>query len=238
MWLKYLEHGRRITPHAPDVRRATSLFVQPAAQSDAAARMEAYRKSDADFYSDASLCFNVTLADMRRYYDDMIADMRCLEARGELHEFLENKNRLYSVDKDYSKYSCINNLGNEYDNINNLIDDYFALNIEKNLVSNLKTNLKAKINKELKKQTNTFNNQQKQIDKKEKAQMYMTKGNLLTANSYAVSAGQKSVTLTDYETNTPVEIQLDETLSVIDNAKRYFALYNKTKKAYYPCHRI
>lgn len=68
----------------------------------------------------------------------------------ELHEFLENKNRLYSVDKDYSKYSCINNLGNEYDNINNLIDDYFALNIEKNLVSNLKTNLKAKINKELK----------------------------------------------------------------------------------------
>lgn len=62
--------------------------------------------------------------------------------------------------------------------------------------------------------------------------MYMTKGNLLTANSYAVSAGQKSVTLTDYETNTPVEIQLDETLSVIDNAKRYFALYNKTKKAY------
>ena len=76
MWLKYLEHGRRITPHAPDVRRATSLFVQPAAQSDAAARMEAYRKSDADFYSDASLCFNVTLADMRRYYDDMIADMR------------------------------------------------------------------------------------------------------------------------------------------------------------------
>ena len=91
MWLKYLEHGRRITPHAPDVRRATSLFVQPAAQSDAAARMEAYRKSDADFYSDASLCFNVTLADMRRYYDDMIADMRCLEARGELHEFLEQQ---------------------------------------------------------------------------------------------------------------------------------------------------
>ena len=41
-------------------------------------------------------------------------------------------------------------VGNEYDNINNLIDDYFALNIEKNLDSNLKTNLKAKINKELK----------------------------------------------------------------------------------------
>lgn len=53
--------------------------------------MEAYRKSDADFYSDASLCFNVTLADMRRYYDDMIADMRCLEARGERMNFWSSR---------------------------------------------------------------------------------------------------------------------------------------------------
>lgn len=28
---------------------------------------------------------------MRRYYDDMIADMRCLEARGELHEFWSSR---------------------------------------------------------------------------------------------------------------------------------------------------
>ena len=85
--------GARAPHHPPCAGRAPGHqpFVQPAAQSDAAARMEAYRKSDADFYSDASLCFNVTLADMRRYYDDMIADMRCLEARGELHEFLEQQ---------------------------------------------------------------------------------------------------------------------------------------------------
>lgn len=91
MWLKYLEHGRRITPHAPDIRRATSIFVQPAGQEAAAARMEAYRKSDDAFFADPSLQFSVTLADLRRYYDDMIADLRCLEARGELHEFLEQE---------------------------------------------------------------------------------------------------------------------------------------------------
>ena len=93
MWLKYLEHGRRITPHAPDVRRATSVFVQPAGQSEARARIAAYRKSDAAFYNDPSLRFDVSLADLRRYYDDMIADLRCLEARGELHEFLEREAR-------------------------------------------------------------------------------------------------------------------------------------------------
>ncbi|MBD5102992.1 MAG: glycosyltransferase [Subdoligranulum sp.] len=91
MWLKYLEHGRRVTPHAPDIRRATSIFVQPAGQEAADARMDAYRKSDDAFFADSSLQFTVTLADLRRYYDDMIADLRCLEARGELHDYLERE---------------------------------------------------------------------------------------------------------------------------------------------------
>lgn len=91
MWLKYLEHGRRITPHVPDIRRATSIFVQPAGQKAADARMAAYRKSDDAFFADPALRFTVTMADLRRYYDDMIADLRCLEARGELHEFLERE---------------------------------------------------------------------------------------------------------------------------------------------------
>lgn len=91
MWLKYLEHAKRITPHRPDVCRITSLFVQPAEPEDAAARMEAYQKSDAAFFGDDSLRFSVSLADMRRYYDDMIRDMRCLEQRGELHDFLAQR---------------------------------------------------------------------------------------------------------------------------------------------------
>ena len=93
MWLKYLEHARRITPHQPDVRRATSIFVQPAEKEAADARIAAYSISDAAFYGDPSLHFEVTLADMRRYYADMIRDMRCLEARGELHDFLEKQSR-------------------------------------------------------------------------------------------------------------------------------------------------
>ena len=91
MWLKYLEHGRRITPRAPDVRRATSLFVLPAEQDAANARTAAYRQSERMFFADPSLQFSFTLAELRRSYDDLIADLRCLEARGELHEFLEQE---------------------------------------------------------------------------------------------------------------------------------------------------
>ena len=62
--------------------------------------------------------------------------------------------------------------------------------------------------------------------------MYMTKGNLLTANAYQIETGLKSVTLHDYESDENIEIALDESLCAIDNAKKYFALYNKNKKAY------
>lgn len=91
MWLRYLEHGRRITPHVPDTRRATSVFTLPAEKDAADARAAGYRRSESALFTDPSLQFTVTLADMRRYYDDMIADLRCLEARGELHEFLERE---------------------------------------------------------------------------------------------------------------------------------------------------
>lgn len=149
-----------------------------------------------------------------------------------LHEFLDKTTREYSVNSDFSAYSCVDNLGIKYENINSLIDDYFAKNIEKSLISSLKLSLKTRVNKELKKQLNTYKNQQKQTDKKEKADLYMKKGNLLTSNAYAIKSFEKTVKLFDYETNKYIEIELDENLSVIDNAKKYFAMYNKAKRAY------
>ena len=150
----------------------------------------------------------------------------------QLHEFLNIKQKTFTADKEYTKYSCINLLERKYDSINSLIDDYFSYNTEKNLISNLKLSLKTRVNKELKKFKNTYQNQQKQLEKENKAKMYMTKGNLLTANAYQIKTGMKSVTLYDYESDENIEISLDESLSAIENAKKYFALYNKNKKAY------
>lgn len=149
----------------------------------------------------------------------------------ELHEFLQRENYSFTLSKNHERYSCINALDKTYNSINALIDDYFAYHIEKNLVSNLKTNLKLKINKELKKLKNTYDNQQKQLEKNDKLQMYKTKGNLLTANAYQIKNGENSVLLKDFETDKMIEIQLEETKSVIENAQKFFALYNKGKRA-------
>ena len=149
----------------------------------------------------------------------------------ELHEFMEKETHIFSVSQNYEKYSCIEKLERQYNSVNELIDDYFSYHIEKNIISGLKTGLNTKINKELKKLNNTLRSQQKQIDKEEKAKNYMLKGNLLTANAYALKTGEKSVLLKDYDTGKMIEIDLDENLTPIENANRYFALYNKTKKA-------
>ena len=55
-------------------------------------------------------------------------------------------------------------------------------------------------------------------------------GELLTTYGYSAVSGSKSFTCTNYYDNTEVTIPLDETLSVMDNAKRYYERYSKLKR--------
>lgn len=176
------------------------------------------------------ICISQKIAPLQKSFDITEREAQLLYTS--LYEFLEKSDRKYTVSKDFTKYSCINKLERSYNSINELIDDYFSYNIEKGLISSLQTSLKSKINKELKKLNNTNNIQKKQLEKENKAKEYMTRGNLLTANSYAIGMGVKSVLLKDYETEKMIEISLDENLNPIENAQRYFNLYNKSKRAF------
>ena len=90
MWMRFLAKGKRIDPDHVDIDRATSVFVLPAGARQTAERIEKYRKYNKIFYENPELQFQVSLADMRRFCDGMIADMRCMEACGKLHIYLEN----------------------------------------------------------------------------------------------------------------------------------------------------
>ncbi len=91
MWLKYLAKGRRINPHGIDIPRATSVFLQPAAPGQALRRLSAYKAFDETLFKDPDIRFDVSLADMRRFYDGMLADVRHLKQLGQLDEFLERE---------------------------------------------------------------------------------------------------------------------------------------------------
>lgn len=74
--------------------------------------------------------------------------------------------------------------------------------------------------------------QNKQLKDTVKRDKYKVYGELLTTYGYSVKNGSKSVTVNNYYTNEDITIPLDETLSAIDNAKKYFSKYNKLKRTF------
>lgn len=67
--------------------------------------------------------------------------------------------------------------------------------------------------------------------KAENSEKYRLYGELLTANIHLVSAGMKSVAVTNYYDGTQLEIPLDPRFSASKNAQNYYKRYGKAKTA-------
>lgn len=72
--------------------------------------------------------------------------------------------------------------------------------------------------------------QQKQLKDTESMDKFKLYGELLTANAYRLEEGMKKVTVLNYYDNTELTIPLDETVSAMENANKYYAKYNKLKR--------
>jgi predicted ribosome quality control (RQC) complex YloA/Tae2 family protein len=74
---------------------------------------------------------------------------------------------------------------------------------------------------------------QKTLNDAKDKEKYKIYGDLVTANIYKISKGDKRVTVENYYApeNSTVEIALKETLSPSENAQRYYKLYSKLKNA-------
>ena len=69
----------------------------------------------------------------------------------------------------------------------------------------------------------------KDTEGREKYKVY---GELINTYGYGVEQGTKSFRALNYYTNEEIEISRDPTISVLENAIRYFAKYNKQKRTY------
>lgn len=72
--------------------------------------------------------------------------------------------------------------------------------------------------------------QEKQLNDTLSMEKYRLYGELLTANAYQLESGIKKAKLMNYYDNSTIEIPLDETLSAMENANKYYAKYNKLKR--------
>lgn len=74
--------------------------------------------------------------------------------------------------------------------------------------------------------------QRKQLKDTEKREKYRVYGELLQTYGYEAKPGDKSITVLNYYTNEELKIPLDETMTALENANKYFAKYNKLKRTY------
>ena len=149
-----------------------------------------------------------------------------------LRSFLNQNKYKYFITQDYAKYFLdeVKN-GTEYNCVNDMIDEYFSYHQNIFIITNLKTKIFRFINTQLKKLYTLKTKQEILIKKIDKANSYKTKADIIMSNLYSLKKGIRKTSLYDFEGNIQ-EIELDENLSPVDNANRYYNLYKKAKNAY------
>ena len=74
--------------------------------------------------------------------------------------------------------------------------------------------------------------QSRQLKDTEKRDKYRIYGELLNTYGYSAQPGAKKIEVLNYYTNENIVIPLDDTLSALENAQKYFDRYNKLKRTY------
>ena len=113
--------------------------------------------------------------------------------------------------------------------VNEMLDNYYSKIQEEVNIREEKNRFLDIVNPKLRKTINAINKISTLLKKRDNTEKYKLYADLLTANLYQKFDYQKSVELTDYETNKIIQIELDETKSMNENAQRYYKLYNKSK---------
>ena len=112
---------------------------------------------------------------------------------------------------------------------NEFIDNYYSKIQYDEKLKTLKNNLINKTTSELKKIKNTINKIQQNEKSFKKIKQYRKNGDLIMANLYNNNDFQDKISVIDYETQETIEIELDKTKTLKENANRYYKLYNKGK---------
>ena len=123
-----------------------------------------------------------------------------------------------------------------YESMSAVIQDYYR---EKNTSSRMKqrsAELRKQVSVLVDRSAKKLDVQTKELKSTEKRDKYRIYGELLTTYGYSVPAGASETEVENYyDEGKLIKIPLDNTLSAMDNAKKYFARYNKLKRTFEAC---
>lgn len=150
------------------------------------------------------------------------------------HKYVPNIVRNGKEPVDYSSVALTmyeNYKASEFSSISEVLENYYA---EKNVYSRIRqksVDLRKIVATALERNVKKYDlqlKQQKDAEKKEKYKLY---GELLQAYGYGIESGAKFAEVENYyDNNALIKIPLDESLSALDNSKKYFEKYGKLKR--------
>lgn len=120
----------------------------------------------------------------------------------------------------------------EFVTISELLEFYYA---SKNAITRIRqksVDLRKIVQNALERNVKKYDLQLRQLKDTEKREKYKVYGELINTYGYSVKEGSKNMTALNYYTNEEITIPLDDTISVIDNAKKYFDKYGKLKRTF------
>lgn len=120
----------------------------------------------------------------------------------------------------------------QYDSISEVLENYYA---QKNTITRIRqksSDLRRIVQTALERNYKKYDLQLKQLKDTEKREKYKVYGELLHTYGYQAENGSKSLEALNYYTNEMITIPLDDSISPLENAKKYFEKYNKLKRTY------
>jgi len=112
------------------------------------------------------------------------------------------------------------------------LEQYYANKNQFTRIRQKSVDLRKIVSTALERNRKKYQLQEKQLKDTEKREKYKIYGELIHTYGYGLEVGAKKLEASNYYTNEMVTIPLDDQLSAMDNAKKYFEKYNKQKRTF------
>ena len=144
--------------------------------------------------------------------------------------FFQEKSQPSLTEKSYAAAAFADSQ-ETFASLSELLDYYYQDKAERDRVAQQANELIKRVASELDKNRKKLVKQQEELQATDHAEDFRQKGELLTTYLHQVPNDQPVVTLDNYYTGQPIEIDLDVALTPSQNAQRYFKKYQKLKEA-------
>lgn len=125
----------------------------------------------------------------------------------------------------------LNGTSKVFPSISEMLDRYYYGKAARDRVKQQGNDLERFVQNELKKNKTKIKKLQATLKDAEKAEKYKLRGELITANMYAIKRGDKTADVINYYDGEMVSIALNPQKTPSENAQAYFQKYNKAKKS-------